>query len=215
MIFLDFFYLKMKLSFVIGTSLLAFTNVATCWTRACEGFGLQNCRWTDCGFTDSSLGDCDEDGLRLMTWTKNLGIRDLSTAARDLQFTSRQGLSEDCRGAYGINGCYSGYSRLWCSVCWLLHLLPRSIFLKPCNRIRAAQPQQSQASLELKNALVRTWSGSLPLATQESYENLYSLVFIGNSGSICNPGVAATVCRRIQHIDPRVFQLAPDRLLFS
>ncbi|KAM3457768.1 hypothetical protein MY3296_000841 [Beauveria thailandica] len=71
--------------------------------------GNAECEWlgtsTECGGTDSWIGDWDEDGRQLSYWTRRMSIESL--------YAKYPALGEDCYNDYGL-GCVGGYKRLWC-----------------------------------------------------------------------------------------------------
>jgi hypothetical protein len=77
---------------------------------ACIGLGSRDCYWTNCGTTPSNIGDVDNEGYELISWTKdaNIGAKCVSQGLyKDYK------LSDDCCAKYGSH-CFSSYKRLWC-----------------------------------------------------------------------------------------------------
>ncbi|KAI8093716.1 uncharacterized protein BX664DRAFT_313736 [Halteromyces radiatus] len=79
----------------------------------CNGNNGASCYWTYCGTTQNNLGDVDEEGYKLVSWTKEL------THAQICTNPGAMGLSihppGNCCDAYGGTCALLGqYKRLWC-----------------------------------------------------------------------------------------------------
>ncbi|KAM3483196.1 hypothetical protein MY8738_003391 [Beauveria namnaoensis] len=94
--------MRIYTAIVAGASMMQMAS-ANCkiGNAECEWFGTS----TECGGTNSWIGDWDEDGRQLSYWTRRLSIGSL--------YAKYPALGEDCYNDYGL-GCVGGYKRLWC-----------------------------------------------------------------------------------------------------
>ncbi|KGQ07693.1 hypothetical protein BBAD15_g6977 [Beauveria bassiana D1-5] len=94
--------MRIYTAIVAGASMMQMA-LANCkiGNAECEWFGTS----TECGGTNSWIGDWDEEGRQLSYWTRRMSIGSL--------YAKYPALGEDCYNDYGL-GCVGGYKRLWC-----------------------------------------------------------------------------------------------------